>query len=82
MECLVSLAGTQAVYALIRTLRPAIYGKVSFCWFLFVIISVPWFCFCLFLLLFFWVPWRGVSGFLGGGTKVVYALLRTLRPSI
>jgi hypothetical protein len=30
VECLVSLAGTQAVYALIRTLRPAIYGKVSF----------------------------------------------------
>jgi len=29
VECLVSLAGTQAVYALIRTLRPAIYGKVS-----------------------------------------------------
>jgi len=28
VECLVSLAGTQAVYALIRTLRPAIYGKV------------------------------------------------------
>jgi len=46
VECLVSLAGTQAVYALIRTLRPAIYGKVSFWWFLFVIISVPW---CLFL---------------------------------
>lgn len=29
VECLISLAGTQAVYALIRTLRPAIYGKVS-----------------------------------------------------